>query len=332
MTIIVTMTTHITNCTDTDVLLLNYISLDGIRKLMQLSKSINKTFMKNKIIKQLYEYLLGRNEIKMTIWAAKKGKLELYKWAEREYGYIDNNILIAAQYDQIKIVKYLVELHMIDLHKNDDYVLKLSITKGNLLIVKYLIEHGADIDIALIWSIFHNQFQIMKYLVESGADIHVQSERALLDSVGQGHLRIVKYLIEKGANIHANNEKELTSAIANGDFDMVKCLVENGANICKDDVDNALFRCCGLFSTLDDKSKAIVEYLLLREINYYAKHKYKDALNACDTYRLGDIKKRLIKINKGSTCKELIIEEDDYKNTGRDDNCYWGADSNDFTD
>jgi len=52
-------------------------------------------------------------------------------------------------------------------------------------------------------------FQIVKYLVEHGANIHARNDAALTNSVEYGYFEIVKYLVENGANIHAVDDEAL---------------------------------------------------------------------------------------------------------------------------
>jgi len=77
--------------------------------------------------------------------------------------------------------------------------------KGNLDIVKYLVENGADIhaydDYALKWSARNGHLDVVKYLLEKGANIHADNDSVLIDSAYYGRLDVVKYLLEKGANI-----------------------------------------------------------------------------------------------------------------------------------
>ena len=69
---------------------------------------------------------------------------------------------------------------------------------GNLPLVKYLVENGADItaeeNAALRWASEKGHFDIVKYLVEHGADITARDNSALKWAIAFGHSEVVKYL------------------------------------------------------------------------------------------------------------------------------------------
>jgi ankyrin repeat protein len=94
---------------------------------------------------------------------------------------------------------------------------------GHLEVVKYLAEHGADIDKSdnnrdktpLLAASFKGHFDIVKYLVEKGAKVNAQSINGftpLHDAAYVGNLEIVKYLVEHGANVHIRNKHNQTPA------------------------------------------------------------------------------------------------------------------------
>jgi len=76
--------------------------------------------------------------------------------------------------------------------------------KGNLKVIKFLIEEGANVNVerrrALIISVRLGNLKIVKYLVKNGADFHADNEKALITAIKENHLEIVKYLIDQGAN------------------------------------------------------------------------------------------------------------------------------------
>ena len=140
----------------------------------------------------------------------------------------------AASRGCLDIVKYLVE-HGADIHDGDYDTICCASKYGHLEIVEYLVEHGADIyawdDYPLRWASYNGHFDVVKYLVEQGSNIHTGHDFALREASSSGHLDVVKYLIEQGANIHAQDDEALFSASKYGHLDVVKYLVEQGANI-----------------------------------------------------------------------------------------------------
>ena len=143
-----------------------------------------------------------------------------------------NRLLISsAQIGELSLIKYAVE-NGADLHYDADGALSYASREGHLDVVKWLIANGAairaDDDLPVGWASQKGHLDIVKYLVEKGADIHADSEFALREA---GHLPVVKYLIERGADIHAHDDYSLIYASYNGRVDVVQYLLENGADI-----------------------------------------------------------------------------------------------------
>ena len=64
--------------------------------------------------------------------------------------------------------------------------------------------------------------ELIKYLVEQGADIHAKNDCALRLASYSGNIEIVKYLVEQGAEIHAKNNNALRWASENNHLNVVK--------------------------------------------------------------------------------------------------------------
>jgi len=86
-----------------------------------------------------------------------------------------------------------------------------AINQNNVILVKKLIECGADINAfnknsvtPLIYACDKGRLQIVKHLVEHGADVNQVNEdhvSALATAYNKGRLNIAKYLVENtGAN------------------------------------------------------------------------------------------------------------------------------------
>lgn len=88
--------------------------------------------------------------------------------------------------------------------------------------VKYLVEHGADVnmkgeygDTAIFSAISNKNLDILKYLVENGADVNIQKQNGntptpLFYAVMFGNIQIIKYLLEHGADVNIKNEEGKT--------------------------------------------------------------------------------------------------------------------------
>ncbi len=117
----------------------------------------------------------------------------------------------------LEMTKYLMEVGSQEISKG----LHSAASKGNLDIIKYLVENNADIEIKnktgqtpLIIASMNNQLDILDYLLERKADTETKDNdmmTALHWASKEGHLEIVKHLIEKGANIDETESNGFTT-------------------------------------------------------------------------------------------------------------------------
>jgi len=109
--------------------------------------------------------------------------------------------------------------------------LTLATDKGQLEIVKFLVEKSADGNFQ-----YYEQYHKIEYY-DSGYTALMKASRG-------GHLETVKYLVEKGANINATHEKSgdtaLMLATDKGHLEIVKYLIDNGADINTTDNDDKI--------------------------------------------------------------------------------------------
>jgi ankyrin repeat domain-containing protein 17 len=76
--------------------------------------------------------------------------------------------------------------------------------------------------------------EVSRYLLEHGADIELGASTPLMEAAQEGHADLVKFLLEKGASIDATtstSDTALTFACANGHTDVVEILLEAGAEL-----------------------------------------------------------------------------------------------------
>ena len=116
---------------------------------------------------------------------------------------------------------------------------------GNTDIVKYLVEHGADIkaqDSLLSRSALHfaaesGNLECIKYLAEKGADLldkDIHGATPLHYAAKGNHLDVVKYLVGKKMDYTAKDVRGWTAmhyAACGGSIDVVKYLLAKGLNI-----------------------------------------------------------------------------------------------------
>jgi ankyrin repeat protein len=148
-------------------------------------------------------------------------------------------LIVAARAGNLEEVKRLIEEVKIPIDVTDpgsnDTPLMIAISTGNLDIVKYLVDHGANLEAKnysdntiLGIAVLGKHFDIVEYLVEHKANVNTpqlgRTPLALAAEVGS--LEIVRYLIEHGADIEPKRDTPLMTASMAGQFEIVKYLVE----------------------------------------------------------------------------------------------------------
>jgi ankyrin repeat protein len=186
----------------------------------------------------------------------------------------------------IIIVKFLVE-NGANIHADNDYALRRSSENGHIIIVKFLVENGtnihADNDYALRWSSRNGHIEVVQFLIDKGANIHANNDYALIWSSYNGHIGVVQFLIEKGANIHAENDEALKSSGYHGQIEVVKFLIENGANIHTGGD-------CVLILSSDNRHIEVVKFLLNSDLEYFSKNQ--KAINVVKKHKLIEFYKK----------------------------------------
>ncbi|EAX70677.1 ankyrin repeat protein, putative, partial [Trichomonas vaginalis G3] len=117
-------------------------------------------------------------------------------------------------------------------------VLHVASNKGNLKLVKSLIECGCDKGTKssrgltpLNYASWHGHLEVVKYLISNGADKEAKDNAGstpLIYASSNGHLEVVKYLISVGADKEAKNNDGWTPLIwasRNGHLEVVKYLI-----------------------------------------------------------------------------------------------------------
>ena len=144
-----------------------------------------------------------------------------------------------------------------------------AVQKGNENIVKYLVEHDADVnhknacgETSLFAAARRGNENIIKYLVEHGADVNegIYGNTPLFAAVRKSNENIVKYLVDHGADVNHKNacgETSLFAAARTGNENIVKYLTEHGANINERD----RWDKTPLHIAIDNKNEEIVKYL-----------------------------------------------------------------------
>ena len=142
----------------------------------------------------------------------------------------------AVQNGHLNVVKYLVE-GGVDIHANNNFAIRSAAANNRREVIDYLLnftpnkeERKLMIDLALPNSSLSGNIDLVKYLLDLGANIHFDNELALRFALEEDLLDVAKFLIQQGANLDLVKNRQLVAASAEGRLETVKFLVENGAN------------------------------------------------------------------------------------------------------
>lgn len=226
--------------------------------------------------------------------AASEGQLEIVKWLVEQGAdinavndvdtYYANPITYAAirgfNTGDWKVVRYLAELPGIDINystracewgSGSNALTFACDTKdnngnnGNLGIVRFLVDHGADPCAKDEWedlnaiemAVLHNQDEIFDYFVEE-RHVKIENPTDLLDiAIANSNSHAVRYLLDHGANFR-NIDGAIFKAVNSGDVNIVGALVREGATAHERDVTGKT----PLHIAAQNGNKAIIEFLI----------------------------------------------------------------------
>jgi len=123
---------------------------------------------------------------------------------------------------------------------NSYYYLFNVCESGNKAALKFLLEHGANINIEniegetpLFTACKNGNTNLVQYLVEKGADINKENrkgETPLFNPCSSENINLVQYLVEKGAKVNKKSYYDKTPlflACKNGNEDLVNYLIDH---------------------------------------------------------------------------------------------------------
>lgn len=135
--------------------------------------------------------------------------------------------------NQIDCFQQLLNIGL-DIHVDNDFPLVLATSRGNLPLIKFLIDNGADIatrdNICIKISIDSMDPNIFTYLLQSGSDIHCDCNYPLRRAVYLQKIAMVKKLLESGANISYLQMEDLVRIVQNKSYDLIKLLIDYGVD------------------------------------------------------------------------------------------------------
>ena len=135
-----------------------------------------------------------------------------------------------------------------------NYLLKEINTDVNLATIKFLIEHGADINLFNVLNLmYYNNpinLDIVKFIVDMGIDITTYLDKFILYSINSNSIEAIIYFINMGCDIHIHDELFLFFAVERHYIDIIKILLDNGADIYARNNSILLFNSDDLFTDI----------------------------------------------------------------------------------
>ena len=119
---------------------------------------------------------------------------------------------------------------ILDTRGNPNFILLESAERGELPLVIYALQKGANLEVAgrdsLYYAAKHGHLDVVKYLVEKGVDINYF--RLLTIPSAKGYTDIVKYLIDNGSPV---TQEALAEAVRHDHPEIITLLLKHGAEV-----------------------------------------------------------------------------------------------------
>ena len=197
------------------------------------------------------------------------------------------DLIPAAKYGHLDSVRYHINKNperVKERDKKGESLLFLAAKSGNLDVVKFLVEKGADINFAdregrtaLMAASAMGHYHIVRYLVNHKASVNMAKKdgwNALMFAIQYKHGLIKEYLKENGATapkwIRGSNKARFIYYAEIGDLDKVKDLLKRGVNV------NAFYvntRNTALMKASEMGHKSIVRFLIKKGANRNMKNR-----------------------------------------------------------
>ena len=139
----------------------------------------------------------------------------------------EGDLLVLALINKRKhVAENIVKYSSYDINYTDDEDASLNALiyaceKGILKLVKFLLAHGADVNLLVGFYKGYGE----------GNDIDQFTATPLTSACRCGHFEVVKMLIKRGANVNQLNGSAITAAALGNHVDIVKCLIKNRADV-----------------------------------------------------------------------------------------------------
>ncbi len=169
-------------------------------------------------------------------------------WAETKD---EASIKTSGDFDLSKVVAVLPKGASPKLQDKPDggTALMGAAKRGNLALVKLLLETGADVNAKVKSEIYpwsngwtalmyaSNHVEVVKLLLERGADVKAMAQNGntvLRSAALEGNVEVVKLLLDKGADVNAmthDGNTALRTAAFEGHVEVMKLLLDRGADV-----------------------------------------------------------------------------------------------------
>ena len=134
----------------------------------------------------------------------------------------------ASSYGKLDLIKKIIIL-IGEINFKSEIILKPACENCHIDIVKYALEHKADISssnyAALTSAVRNSHYEIVHLLLKTAGHNSEEYNKALIIAIGNGSYGIAKLLIEYGSDVNSFEGVPLLSAIGLGNLEMVKILV-----------------------------------------------------------------------------------------------------------
>jgi len=233
--------------------------LDNLNPKLSLSSRLIKTLIKNDetcLLDVIFEKcIFFDNEFIQNCLLHYKSRKEM------------SSALLKKQIEQYKYTP----TNTIRLNNSSKYLINACLT-GKIPVVKFLVQHGVDINRTNFFEKITPLFivgekgseEMARLLVVQGADINKENEfreTPIFYACKSGNEPVVQCLIEHGADVNKMEEKGMTPlfyACSSGNLNIVKYLVERGADINQKNK----FKKNPLFFACKNGNESIVRYLI----------------------------------------------------------------------
>lgn len=149
------------------------------------------------------------------------------------------------------VLDNFMQKHNVDINAmvDDRSLLSYAVDFGNVSVVEYLVEHGADLEVkdengrnaflmaTFNYSVGFTDAKVVNFFLEKGVDANVQDNKgnsALNYAVMYGNNEALNYFLEKGLDTTTKDDEGATVlhyAVASGNKEMVDYLLEKGLDI-----------------------------------------------------------------------------------------------------